>query len=213
MTWRAAAAMVGVVLLLAVAGLGAGFATFVGVTQRPDLPPPQADGIVALTGGADRVETALHLLAAGRARLLLVSGVAGGASLAELARRSDLDPGPLAARVTLGREATTTLGNAEETAAWAQANAIRSLIVVTASYHMPRAMLELRRAMPGIRLYALPVRHPAMHWIGHLRLLFGEYAKLIGAWIGVSRGSGVVAAAVRHPVDKSVSGSAALLPG
>ena len=39
----------------------AGYAWFIrNAGQAPDA-PPRADGIVALTGGADRVATALHL--------------------------------------------------------------------------------------------------------------------------------------------------------
>ena len=53
--------------------------------------------------------------------------------------------------------AATTLGNAQETAEWSQAMRFDSLIVVTADYHMPRAMLELRGAMPDTRLTAYPV--------------------------------------------------------
>ncbi len=77
--------------------------------------------------------------------------------LAELARRGELDPAPLADRVTLGRHATTTAATRAETAAWAQANGIHSLIVVTAGYHMPRAHAGAAAApMPDIRLAPYP---------------------------------------------------------
>ena len=206
-TRRRLAAGFGVAVLALVAGLGAGFAAFVATAYRPAAPAPLADGIVALTGGAERVETALRLLEAGRAPRLLVSGVARGAGLAELARLSDINPAPIAGRVTLGRAATTTTGNATETAEWAQANAIHSLIVVTAGYHMPRATLELHRAMPQVTLYPVPVQPPAMQHGARLRLLAGEYAKLIGAWLGVSQWVHPPMTAVsRHPVDNSVNG-------
>ncbi len=103
--------------------------------DRPAAPaqvPPHVDGIVAFTGGAGRVETALRLLAEGRGDKLLLSGIGGGAELARTGRLAGVDPVPLAARVTMGRNATTTRGNASETAAWARANDIHSLLVVTA---------------------------------------------------------------------------------
>ncbi len=159
---RRAASLFGILLAAAVLALGIGFARFVAVVHRPCGPVPQADGIVALTGGAERIETALRLFAAGRARLLLVSGVAGGAGLPTLTRRADLDPAPLAAHVTLGRNATSTLGNAEETATWVRTHDIHSLIVVTAGYHMPRALLEMGREMPGVTLYPAPVQPPGI---------------------------------------------------
>ena len=180
--WRALAAL-GLAGALA---LAAGFAWFAAGALRPGAPPPHADGIVALTGGADRIETGLRLLAGGQADLLLVSGVAHGAALREMARRAGLDAEELAPRVTLGRSATSTLGNAGETAAWAREHGIRSLIVVTAGYHMPRALLELGRALPGVALHPAPVQPPGMHAPGMVWLLAEEYARLLGAACGLS---------------------------
>lgn len=167
---------------------GAGFVWFLHTALTDAPPPPRADGIVALTGGAERVETALHLLAEGRARLLLVSGVGGAAEFSDLARRAGVGSG-LATRVTLGRAAASTRGNAAETADWARDNAIRSLIVVTASYHMPRALAELGRALPNVTLHPAPVKPPGLQGGGTatlLRMLAGEYTKWLAAEIGLS---------------------------
>ena len=198
---------VAILAVLAVVALGVGFADFIAIAHRPADPPPEADGIVALTGGAERVETGLRLLAAGRAKLLLVSGVSHNAALAELLHRVGMEEGPIAARVTLGRVAMTTLGNAEETADWVQQHQLRSLIVVTAGFHMPRAMLELRRAMPTIVLYPMPVQPLGVENPRSLRMLAAEYVKLLAAWAGVSRLMRQPISTVwGHPVDKSVSG-------
>lgn len=172
--------------LLLLAALGAGFAWFVGaVAAEPEEPGRRTDAIVVLTGGAERVETALTLLEAGLAPRLLVSGAAPGLTLAQLARAHGRDPGALAGRVTIGRAAATTVGNAAETAAWARAQGLDAgftLRVVTAGYHMPRALLELRRAMPAAELLAHPVgpaalRAGAMPWTRIARLVGGEYVK------------------------------------
>ncbi len=175
---------------LVLAGLvagGIGFGWFMLAVQRPGAPPAHADGIVALTGGADRIETALRLLESGHADLLLVSGVAQKAALPAFAHRVDLDPAVLAPRVTLGRSATSTFGNAEETARWVELHAVHSLIVVTANYHMPRALLELGRALPGVTLYPVPVRPVAITEPGMPRLLAMEYVRLVAAACGLSR--------------------------
>jgi len=179
---------------LLLAAWASGFAWFVHLAVETTAPPPAADGIVALTGGAERVETALRLLAHGRARLLLVSGVGGAADFLELAHRAGV-PASLADQVTLGRAAASTRGNAEETADWVQQKKIRSLIVVTAGYHMPRALAELGRALPGVALYPVAVLPPALRDGGGtaaLRLLAGEYTKWLAAEAGltalVSRG-------------------------
>lgn len=166
----------------------AGLAGFVRLANRVPVIPAHADGIVALTGGADRIEQALHLFADGRANWLLISGIGPGIELASLARRAGLDPGPLAGRVTLGRQATSTRGNAMETAAWAQRKDIHTLIVVTAWYHMPRALTELHRALPDVELVPAPVDPEASRQPGLMmvRLLVEEYTKYLAAWLDLT---------------------------
>jgi uncharacterized SAM-binding protein YcdF (DUF218 family) len=166
----------------------AGFAWFVRTTGLAGPPPPHADGIVVFTGGADRVETALHLLAEGRADKMLISGVGGATEFRVLARRAGVSPA-LAPHVTLGRLAGSTYGNAAETAEWVRINHIASLIVVTAGYHMPRARAELVRALPGVAIHPVPVQPTAWRsgiGLGGLRLLAGEYTKFLAAEIGLS---------------------------
>lgn len=165
----------------------AGFAWFIVRAGQHTALPPHADGIVAFTGGAERIETALQLLAEHRADRLLLSGIGGGAELAQLTHRAGLAPAPLADRVTLGRQAATTRGNALETSAWVAANHIRTLIVVTAYYHMPRALTELRRVLPDVVLYPLPVLAEERPGQGvPLRLMAEEYTKLLAAEVGLT---------------------------
>jgi uncharacterized SAM-binding protein YcdF (DUF218 family) len=183
-----------VTLALVGAFLG-GFAWFLAQTRRTPEPPPlrRTDGIAVLTGGADRVETGLRLLAAGHADRLVITGVHRDARFAELARAAGFDPATFAGRVTVGRAAATTRGNAVEVAAWARAREVGAIRVVTAAYHMPRALLELRRALPGREIVPHPVTPAPLHGVGavaRLRtwsLLLGEYAKFLLAGAGLSR--------------------------
>lgn len=173
--------------LALVAAYGLGFVWFLRMTgESPDL-PAHADAIVVLTGGPERIETGLRLLAAGHATALLISGLGSGATLQDVARRAGMEPTTLAGRVILGRSATTTRTNATETARFVGERAIQNLILVTAGYHMPRALVELRRQMPGITFYPAPVlpgrgaaRTPS--W----RLLVEEYTKWLIAAAGLS---------------------------
>lgn len=182
----------------------AGFLWFLRAAAAPPADPARrAEGIAVLTGGADRVETGLRLLLADGAARLLISGAHRNASLGDLVRGAGLAPelaDQVAGRATLGRAAATTRGNAAEIAAWARREGIASIRVVTAGYHMPRALLELRRALPEAMLLPHPVvpaplRGPAgpREW----RLLAGEYLKLVGAWLGLSRPGGDPALAPR----------------
>ena len=182
--WRPIAALGGTIGV----AFALGFAWFIYLAGQPAELPPHVDGIVAFTGGPERVETALRLLALGRADRLLLSGIGGGAELPELARLAGVSVPPIAARVSIGRSATTTRGNALETTAWARANGIHSLLVVTAFYHMPRALLELRRVLPDTELYPVPVGLSASsHWSGvPLRLIAEEYLKYLAAAAGLT---------------------------
>ena len=103
MTWivlRRVTIGLAIVVLGGVLAFGGGFAWFVHQAGAPGQAPAHTDGIVAFTGGPDRVETALRLLAEGRADRLLLSGIGGGAELAELAHRAGVDPRPEAMRPT-----------------------------------------------------------------------------------------------------------------
>lgn len=163
----------------------------------------RADGIVALTGGEARIPVAVKLLAKRHGRRLLISGVNPSTRLDELASLTPNSKNWFNCCIDLGREAQNTIGNAEEAREWAQRRQFHSLIVVTASYHMPRSMAELRRALPDTVLVPYPVKPRNLHvhswWAypGTLQLLMVEYVKFIPA-LGrcslsqVSHGYGVI---------------------
>jgi uncharacterized SAM-binding protein YcdF (DUF218 family) len=181
--------MAAAALLTVLVAWGGGLIWFIFIATGTAPLPPRTDGIVALTGGASRIETALHLLAEGHADRLLISGIGSGIDLPALAHRAGLDPAPLSERVTLGRNAASTRGNAIETAEWAERNMVQSLIVVTAYYHMPRALAELKRTMPGVRLFAWPVLPPhagEARSQPSLRLMIEEYNKFLVVASGLS---------------------------
>jgi uncharacterized SAM-binding protein YcdF (DUF218 family) len=145
------------------------------------------DAIVVLTGGAARLATGLDLLRGGRARKLFVSGVYRGVDVQELLRAQRQSPAAVECCIELGYSAESTEGNAAETRGWAEREGVRTLRLVTASYHMPRSLIEFRRAMPGLRILPHPVMPEAFRreawwaWPGSLRLVVGEYHKLIAA--------------------------------
>ncbi len=184
--WRAAFPLV---LVLPVVVLVAGFVAFAEKIVRARPPADaHADAIVVLTGGAQRIDGALELIAEKRARRLLISGVNPSVTARDLARvvsrnlRDDL-----ACCVDLGKEALDTIGNAAETRNWAEERGFGSLIVVTSDYHMPRSMIELAGAMPDIALIPYPVPSPHLsfagwwHDPGAFGLLAREYGKYLVA--------------------------------
>ncbi len=78
-----------------------------------------ADGIVVLTGGTSRVIDGLELLAAGRGKRLLITGVNPGTTTADIARQVTGYDRLLACCVDLDYSAINTLGNAVGTRRWA----------------------------------------------------------------------------------------------
>lgn len=133
-----------------------GLGMFVYFVTTMDPYRGEAEGIVVLTGGDGRVEAGLKLLEAGRAKRLLISGVHANVKISELIKLNHQDPA-LIDRIDLGFAAQDTSGNADETAAWVEKNKVQSMIVVTAHYHMPRAMVHLGAQLPDVALYPYPV--------------------------------------------------------
>lgn len=142
-----------------------------------------ADGIVVLTGGADRIAGAVDLLTRGSARRLLISGVHPDTSARQIGRLVDAGPSLFDCCVDLDRRAANTIGNAAEAAKWARQNGFGSVIVVTSAYHMPRSMAELRSAMPEMTLIPYPVARSELdldRWYTSgetVSLLLEEYMK------------------------------------
>ena len=145
------------------------------------------DAIVVLTGGSLRLQSGIDLLREGKGRVLFVSGVNAGTDLDELLRASGNAPQRLTCCILLGHLAENTHGNARETALWMRQRGYRSLRLVTAWYHMPRSLVEFRRAMPEISIIAHPVFPAAAEpgrpsaWHREAALLLGEYDKYLAA--------------------------------
>lgn len=160
-----------------------------GAIEEPVRP---TDAIVVLTGGSGRLHQGLELLAQQKALKLFVSGVYRGVEVEELLIISQQSPEELECCVALGYEADDTLGNAVETANWMTEQGFSSLRLVTATYHMPRSLLEFRRAMPEIEIVAHPVFSPNFRqkdwwrWPGSAGLLATEYTKFL---VAVVRGA------------------------
>jgi uncharacterized SAM-binding protein YcdF (DUF218 family) len=187
--WGAALLLIGLTVWTA------GLVRFAGrIPADVDDPRRETDAIVVLTGGSERLQTGLGLLAERRGKKLFVSGVHRGVDVAQLLRVARQAPQEVDCCIVLGYSADDTAGNARETAAWMAAEGYHSLRLVTANYHMQRSLLEFRRALPDATIVAHPVapRNVRRQWWrfpGTTSLLVREYNKFL-------------LALVRPPVDR-----------
>lgn len=174
----------GALLIATTVAWSAGLLWFAGQTARADHDQTtRTDAIIVLTGGSGRLASGLALLDSGLSEQLFVTGVAEGLTPADV---FDLPADRLEALtccIKFGHSAANTAENASETAAWANQHGFTSLRLVTASYHMPRSMMEFRRALPDATLVANPIypEHVKVDdwWYhrGTAGLIASEYAK------------------------------------
>jgi uncharacterized SAM-binding protein YcdF (DUF218 family) len=89
--------------------------------------------------------------------------------------------------VDLDYSALNTLGNAVQARRWTLQHDFHSLIVVTSSYHMPRALAELAHQLPDVTLIPFPVVSDRLRiepWWSNgatTKLVVSEYLKYIAA--------------------------------
>ncbi len=188
-TRRIRSAVVKLVVLGGIA-LALGFVTFLWLLPNEEIVLDRsADGIVVLTGGTSRITDALELLAAGRGKRLLITGVNPGTTTADIAHQAAGFDHLLACCVDLDYSAVNTLGNAVEARRWATDRGFRSLIIVTSAYHMPRALAEIAHQLPDVALVPFPVVSDRLRvepWWSNgatTRLVLSEYFKYLFAHV------------------------------
>jgi uncharacterized SAM-binding protein YcdF (DUF218 family) len=157
--WRGWAPLGVCVVAFAAAALVAGFVGFANSLARGESTlDVEAEAVVVLTGGSDRIYEATDLLARGQARRMLITGVNPSTQDADLKRLLPISQELFVCCVELGYKAQDTSGNARETRDWMKMRGLKGpLIVVTSNYHMPRALVELSAALPGVTLHPFPV--------------------------------------------------------
>jgi uncharacterized SAM-binding protein YcdF (DUF218 family) len=178
-----------VVLLVLVLGSWAyGLFSFVDLIPKDQTKIERStDAIVVLTGGSDRLKEGLTLLTNQKAKKLFVSGVYRGNDVRRLLELHQHNPSELLCCISLGYAATSTNGNAIETAGWLVAQKYKSIRLVTANYHMPRSLLEFHHVMPDIEIVPHPVfpeqfkRAEWWIWPNSAALIISEYTKYIVA--------------------------------
>jgi uncharacterized SAM-binding protein YcdF (DUF218 family) len=156
------------------------FATFVPgatcrLTSAAACEVPKVDAVVVFTGPQmARIAAGFRLAEAGTAPLLRISGVWEGSNEEQLRRLAG--SGSHGTGVVSIDHAHNTRENVSLTVDWVKRMRVRSLLLVTSDYHMPRAEWLLRSSLPpDIMLKVWPV--PTGKWLPIE--IFMEYNRLL----------------------------------
>lgn len=148
---RATIVVIAAILLI----LFAGFILFLYQVQQADnARPVRADAIVVFSGEPKRVEVGTRLLARGFAPLLVIVGQDNADEIAIMRAQN---PRAFSCCVKVDQRSTNTAEDAERAKELLAASSARHLILVTSSFHMPRARLELNRQLRAFRIIPIGV--------------------------------------------------------
>ena len=157
------------------------FIDFTYKTFSYDQREVSADAIIVLTGGIGRVDEGVRLYREGKVRWLFFVGVDPSVRLSDLYSPGSGDPS--AARVVLEKTSRNTLENAWYARHLIKDKDVKSVLLITSRYHMKRATILLRNALPkdvAIHPYPIDSTNLKEKWWNHrgsFRLLFGEFYK------------------------------------
>jgi len=169
------AAVPGLILLLAAGGA-------IPYLLARGLPAPSgegADAILVLTGGENRIAEGFRAWKEGMGKELFILGAGRNAKLANiLPAGTEISPNDLP-RIHVEGWSANTLENAFSAKSAVVSRSYRKVLLVTSDYHMPRAMLALRKVLPSdVSISVLPVtsdwrRKGAWHRLPRLFLVEG----------------------------------------
>ena len=141
----------------------------------------KTDAIVVLAGGKGRVDEGVRLFRKRKGDWLFFIGVD------PLVRKSDLyisrRGDPSSDRVILEKASRNTMENAIYGRDIIMAKDVRSILLITSRYHMKRASILLRNALPkDVAIYPYPVdtinlKEDWWSHVGSFHLLFKEFYK------------------------------------
>jgi len=160
---------------------------------QPYKPGESVDMVAVLTGGQGRFKEAFSFLQTEQGRVLFISGIDEGVTLSDVLKANGVQANPeeFIGRIYVDRVAKSTQENAIEIRKIAEWLGVKSVLVVTSSYHMRRSMQKIAREVErapalGLKLFSWSVESPnfdrELWWQSFTgwRILLSEYFKSRG---------------------------------
>jgi uncharacterized SAM-binding protein YcdF (DUF218 family) len=138
----------------------------------------KVEAIVVFTGSKGRIQRAMELYERGLAPKLYISGLKSGESRYVLFDRY-LPKTCLPENIDWDT-AKNTHQNALETVDWLMENGIKTIRLVTASYHMPRSVLELHSKNKNLVILPYVIQEPVFLSQKNFLLYISEFHKTCG---------------------------------
>ena len=115
------------------------------------------NNLVVLTGGNFRIKKTLELLMENKKNNfnLLISGAGKGFNKNTLSKLIPVNKNflnKISCCIDIENKSTDTLSNATETLNWIIKNQYKSITLITSAYHMPRALIEFKSILIGIKI-------------------------------------------------------------
>ena len=163
------------------------------ILSLKEYSPKRASNIVILTGGSNRIRDGLKIIknlesSAIINTKLLISGTGKGFTISNVKKLLPKNKSLnifLKCCIELDNKSKNTHSNAIETLKWAKKNNIKTFILITSNYHMPRAALEFKAQMPNFEIITHPItpkKHDISNWMHSFEtfsLIFIEYSKFL----------------------------------
>ena len=145
---------------------------------------PGKVGVVVLTGGKNRIEKGVDILSKGYGDELLISGVFMPSEIEAKFSLEREKKELFKCCVSFDQKSKNTLENAEEVEKWLNQNKdIKSIILVSSYYHLPRSMMILEKKIKSdVKIYPTPAiqkNNFENQIFFHLKLIISEYFKVL----------------------------------
>lgn len=144
----------------------------------------RVDGIVVFTGSSGRINEGINLLEKDKSKFMLVTGV-NKSSLINTENWIKSKTSMYSCCIELETKAKNTVGNAKETIKWVNKYNLKSIRLVTSSYHILRSEIELKKIAPeNLIIIKHPIRDSTekisfQNLVSYLMLISIEYSKFI----------------------------------